>query len=278
MPQSPAPKTACFAPRFAPPSPETRRKPPMPRLAPFALIACLALPAQAETVVVFAAASLKTALDPIAAQFQADTGHRVTISYAGSNQLAKQIIAGAPADIFLSASPEWMDEVERANLLSPGTRRNLLSNTLVLVAHGPDAPSVPLDPSLDVPALLRGGKLSMAMVDAVPAGQYGRAALQSLGLWETTAPHVAQSDNTRTALTLVAMGEAPFGIVYATDAMAEPRVTTVATFPEGSHPPITYPVALTALASDPADKAFLAALASGAATAQFTAQGFQILN
>lgn len=250
----------------------------MPRFAPFALIACLALPAHAETVVVFAAASLKTALDPIAAQFQADTGHQVAISYAGSNQLAKQIIAGAPADIFLSASPEWMDVVESAGLLHPGTRRNLLSNTLVLVAHGPDAPPVPLNPGLDLPALLNGGKLSMAMVEAVPAGQYGRAALQSLGLWDATVPHVAQSDNTRTALALVAAGEAPFGIVYASDAMAEPRVTTVATFPEDSHPLITYPVALTALASDPADKAFLSALTAPPAAALLTAQGFRVLN
>jgi molybdate transport system substrate-binding protein len=151
------------------------------RLAFAALVASVAAPALAEEVVVFAAASMKTALDEVAAQFQATTGNTVTISYAGSNALAKQIIEGAPADIFISAAPKWMDEVEKAGLVAPGSRSDLFGNTLVLVAHDPDAAAVEIGPGLDLKTLLGDEKLSMAMVDSVPAGQYGKAALQSSG-------------------------------------------------------------------------------------------------
>jgi molybdate transport system substrate-binding protein len=197
----------------------------------------------------------------------------VTISYAGSNALAAQIIAGAPADIFISAAIPWMDEVEAAGLTRPGTRRDLLGNTLVLIAHGQDA--APLDLA-DLPARLGDGRLSMAMVDAVPAGQYGKAALTALGLWSALEPSVAQSENARTALAFVARGEAPFGIVYATDAAATDNVSIAATFPPGSHLPILYPAALLATATDPADRAFFDALSGDAARAIFAAAGFSL--
>ena len=251
---------------------------------PSLLLAFLAIlasgqPAQAEDVVVFAAASLKTALDEVAANFQTETGHSVSISYGGSNALAKQIIEGAPADLFISAAENWMDEVETAGALQPGTRADLLGNTLVLIAHGTDAPQVTLTPGLDLAALLGDGKLSMAMVDAVPAGQYGKAALQSLGLWNSVAPQVVQSENVRAALGLVQMGEAPLGIVYASDANAAgAEITVIATFPPDSHPAIKYPAALLQGATDRADRAFYDALFSDAAAAKFAAHGFLVLN
>lgn len=238
----------------------------------------LAAPARAEEVVVFAAASLKTALDEIAAEFRAETGHEVVISYAGSNHLAQQILQGAPADIFLSSAVNWMDVVEEAGLVVPGQRRDLLGNRLVLIAHGTGAAAVDLEPGFDLAGLLGEGWLSMAMVDAVPAGQYGKAALQALGLWEAVAPQVAQSENVRAALALVATGEAPYGIVYASDAVAGEAVTVVAEFPEGSHAPIVFPAALLTGAADAADAAFFNALSSEAADATFAAQGFKILN
>ena len=233
-----------------------------------------AVPARADEVVVFAAASLRGPLDAVAAQFQAETGHRVTLSYAGSNQLAQQILQGAPADVFVSAAPVWMDAVADAGLVQAGTRADLFGNRLVLVAHDPATPPVTPGPALDLAALLGGGRLAMALVDAVPAGQYGKAALQHFGLWDAIAPSVAQTDNVRAALALVARGEAPLGIVYASDAVAEPGVSVIATFPPDSHPPILYPGALLVGATDPADAAFWDMLRSGAADATFAAQGF----
>ena len=240
-------------------------------------LSILALPAVAEDVTVFAAASMKTALDPIAAEFKKQTGNAVSISYAGSNALAKQIMEGAPADIFISASKQWMDEVEKAGDVVDGTRKDLLGNTLVLVAHDPKAAAVELNDKTDLPTLLNGGKLAMALVDSVPAGQYGKEALTSLGLWDAVSPSVAQADNVRAALTLVSTGEAPYGIVYATDAAADPAVHVVGTFPEGTHRPITYPVALLKTAADPADKAFFDALSGEAAGKVFVGQGFTLL-
>jgi molybdate transport system substrate-binding protein len=234
--------------------------------------------AAAEEVVVFAAASLKTALDRFAAGWSNKTGHRVTLVYAGSNQLARQIIAGAPADVFISAAVAWMDAVEEAGMVVAGTRRDILGNRLVLIAHGRGAAPVAIGPGFDLAWLLGGGKLAMGLVDSVPAGQYGKAALTALGVWDAVAPAVAQADNVRAALALVARGEAPFGIVYATDAAAEDNVTVVGSFPADSHPPIVYPAALMTGAADPADRAFFAALASEAAAAAFAAEGFKILD
>lgn len=245
------------------------------RLQSLALLALLApLPAHADDVMVFAAASMKTALDVVAADFTAATGDSVTISYAGSNALAQQIIAGAPADIFISASVEWMETVAAEDLVTRS--RNLLGNTLVLVgAEG--AEPVEITPALDLPALLDGGKLAMALVDSVPAGQYGKAALESLGLWEAVAADVAQTDNVRAALALVAAGEAPFGITYATDAAAENGVAIIGAFPPDTHPEILYPAALLGTAAEAADTAFYDYLQSDAAMAVFADNGFKAL-
>ena len=237
--------------------------------------ALAAAPATAETVTVFAAASLTTALAEIEPAFEAATGHDLVLSLAGSSALARQIEQGAPADIFISASTDWLDHLEGLGLLEPGTRRDLLGNRLVLVAHG-SAPAVRIGPDLDLPGLLGDGRLAMALVEAVPAGIYGKAALTSLGLWEAVAPQVAQSDNVRAALALVALGEAPLGIVYATDAVAEPRVSVIGTFPEDSHPPIVYPVADLANRDTAAEAAFLAFLAGPEARAALERQGFTV--
>lgn len=243
-----------------------------------ALLALLvtASPSFAEDVSVFAAASLKNALDEVAAVYTEETGNTVTISYAGSNALAKQIIEGAPADIFISANTEWVDEVEKAGLVADGKRHDLLGNTLVLIANGSDAAPVEIGPETDFKALIGDGKLAMALVDSVPAGQYGKAALESLGQWDAVSADVAQSDNVRAALALVATGEAPYGIVYATDAAAEDNVTIVGEFPADSYPTITYPAALLTGAADEADNAFYDALSGDAADAIFEKHGFTV--
>lgn len=233
-----------------------------------------AIPAQAEEITVFAAASLKTALDQIAADWQAETGNSVLLSYGGSSALARQIIQGAPADLFISASINWMDQVEGAGLTQAGSRRDLLGNRLILIASGEGQPvmdELPADPV----AMLKGGKLAMALVDSVPAGQYGKQALETLGIWPALQPHVAQADNVRAALALVATGAAPFGVTYASDAVAEPKVTAVYTFPEDSHDPIIYPAALTSDAG--AAAAFLDELSTPKAAEIFVANGFEPL-
>ncbi|SDN91768.1 molybdate transport system substrate-binding protein [Lutimaribacter pacificus] len=246
-----------------------------------AALLCLAsaIPARAEDqqVTVFAAASLTTALTEIGDRFGAETGIDVVLSFAGSSALARQIESGAPADIFISANPGWMDRIEESGLVEPGSRRDLLRNALVLVAHDAATPAVTLDGDTDLAAMLGQGRLAMALVDAVPAGIYGKAALTSLGLWDRIEPQVAQADNVRAALALVATGAAPLGIVYATDAVAEPRVTVIAQFPGDSHPPILYPVADLTTRDTAAEDAFLTYLGSDAARAVFGAQGFGVI-
>ncbi|WP_415183977.1 molybdate ABC transporter substrate-binding protein [Phaeovulum sp.] len=241
----------------------------------------LAAPALADDITVFAAASLKNALDAIAADWQAQTGDTLAISYAGSSGLAKQIQQGAPADIFISAAVNWMDVLEADGLLKPDSRTDLLGNTLVLLAHGADVAPVVIDANLDLLGLLGGDKLAMAMVDSVPAGQYGKEALTHLGLWESVAPQVAQAENVRAALALVSTGEAPFGIVYATDAVADANAgntsTIIGTFPADSHRPIIYPAALIAGKDKPAAAAFFAALTTPNAKSTFEKQGFSVL-
>jgi molybdate transport system substrate-binding protein len=238
----------------------------------------LAAPVHAGEVTVFAAASLKTALDEIGAEWTARTGNRAVLSYGGSSALARQIIAGAPADVFISAATDWMDAVEAAGLTLPGTRVDLLGNRLVLIAHGPGAAPIALDASTDLAGMLGGGRLSMAMVESVPAGQYGKEALISLGLWDGVKDSLAQSDNVRMALQLVALGEAPLGIVYASDAIADAgAVSVIAAFPEASHRPIIYPAAVIASSGEPAAEALLDYLSSDDARAVFEAQGFTVL-
>ncbi|WP_128254101.1 molybdate ABC transporter substrate-binding protein [Falsirhodobacter deserti] len=227
--------------------------------------------AQAEDVTVFAAASLRTALDQIAADWSEQTGDNVTLSYAGSAQLAKQIMQGAPADIFISASTAWMDEAESSNAIAPQSRRNLLGNALVLIAAAGGQP-VALS---DLPAALGDEHLAMALVKAVPAGIYGRQALSHLGLWDAVSDHVAQADDVRGALALVAMREVPFGVVYASDAAAEPRVQITARFPAESHDAIVYPAAQ--VEGSMVGGAFLEYLSSDNAAAVFRQQGFEVL-
>jgi molybdate transport system substrate-binding protein len=248
----------------------------------FLLAAGLALPpmatvAQAAEITVFAAASLKNALDDAAKAYKAKTGDKVVISYAASSALAKQIESGAHSDIFFSADLDWMDYLQQKNLIDTASRRTLLGNTLVLVAPKDSTVSLPIEKNFPLlQALGADGKLAMASVDSVPAGKYGKAALTYLGVWDAVAPRVAQAENVRAALAFVARGEAPLGIVYGTDAKAEPAVRVVGTFPEESHPKIEYPVALLAKAKPEARK-FLDFIVSPEAASTFEAQGFSIL-
>ena len=231
----------------------------------------------AETVTVFAAASLTNAMAEIETGFAAATGHDVTVSLAGSSALARQIQQGAPADVFISANPGWMDALEADGLIAQGTRRDLLGNALVLIAHDAQHPVVGIGPDMDLAAMLGDDRLAMALVEAVPAGIYGKAALESLGQWEAVAPRVAQSNNVRGALALVALGEAPYGIVYATDAAAEDAVSVIGTFPGGTHPPILYPVAGIAGREGVAPSALLDYLQGAEARAAFERQGFAVM-
>ena len=234
--------------------------------------------AQGGGLVVFAAASLKNALDEIATDWAKDTGKpMLRISYAASSALAKQIEQAAPADLFISADLDWMDYVAGKSLIKTETRVNLLGNKIVLIAPKDSKAAVELKNGADVGKLLAGGKLAMANVDAVPAGKYGKAALEKLGAWEGVKGSVAQAENVRAALLLVARGEAPLGIVYATDAAAGPNVRILSAFPEGSHPPIVYPAAELKDSKGADAKLFLDHLKSSKARLAFEKQGFTVL-
>jgi molybdate transport system substrate-binding protein len=239
-----------------------------------ALFAPLGPAIAGQDVTVFAAASLKTALDAVVHDYSATTGDVVHLSYAGSSALARQIQFGAPAHVFISANPLWMDLIERDGLLAPETRRDLLGNSLVLIA-GPGVPEPPpISPGFDLAAALGQGRLAMALVDAVPAGLYGRAALQSLGVWDALADRIAQTDSVRAALRLVAVGEAPLGIVYATDARAEARVRVVGVFPPETHPPIVYPAAILKAGDTDQARRFYSYLTGPQARVVFEENGF----
>ena len=230
-----------------------------------------------EKLTVFAAASLKNALDSINAACAADVGEEATISYAASSALAKQIEQGAPADVFMSADRDWMKYLADRNLIQPDTETELLGNAIVLVAPADSTASTEIADGFDLAGLLGDGKLAMANVDSVPAGKYGKAALEKLGVWPSVESKVAQAENVRAALALVSTGEAPLGIVYKTDAVADKKVKVVGTFPANSHPEIVYPVARTAESKDDDTPAFLACLKSEKAKALFEEQGFAVL-
>lgn len=239
------------------------------------LVALLASPALAAPPLVLAAASLQESLNAAADAWAARHHARPVLSFASSSVLAKQIDAGAPADMFISADEAWMDDVARRGLVKPGTRVSFLANRLVLVAPVASARPLAIRPGFALAKLLGNGKLAMGEVSSVPAGKYGKEALVRLGVWHTVAPHVAGADNVRSALALVERGEAPYGIVYATDAYASRNVRIVGVFPANSHAPITYPIALlTASASADAD-GFRHFLISGAGKAIFKHYGFQ---
>ncbi len=242
-----------------------------------ALAAGLATAAQAADTQVFAAASLKNALDNIIKQYTAETGKTVAASYAASSALARQIEQGAPADIFMSADLDWMDYLQQRNFIKPETRTSLLGNRLVLIAPADSAAQVDIAKDFPLAKLLGDGRLAMGDPAAVPAGKYGKAALEKLGVWPSVEAKVAPAENVRAALALVARGEAPFGIVYQTDAAAEKGVKIVGTFPEETHPPIVYPVALAASSTSADAPAFLAYIRSAKARPLFAEQGFTVI-
>ncbi|MGB6175309.1 MAG: molybdate ABC transporter substrate-binding protein [Methylocella sp.] len=235
-------------------------------------------PAASDTAapVVFAAASMKTALDAVAAAWKADTGKTVSIAYASSATLAKQIELGAPADMFISADLKWMDYLEKSKLVRAGTRRNLLGNRLVLIEPGDADVKLEIAKGFDLAGAAGDGKIAVCMIDSCPAGIYAKEGLESLGVFAGVEPKLAQASDVRNALNLVSRGEAKFGIVYATDAKADPKVKLVGTFPASSHSPIVYPIALIAASKNPDAALFLAYLMSQAAIKIFLGQGFEM--
>jgi molybdate transport system substrate-binding protein len=248
-----------------------------PILIVFALLA--AGPAQAEdkTITVFAAASMKNALDDVDTAFSKKSGIKVVASYDASSALMKQIEQGAPADVFVSADLQWMDYGTKKNLIQNDTRVNLLGNKLVLIApKDSKIGNVTIGPGFDLAGLAGNGRIATGDVKAVPVGLYAKAALEKLGVWDAVEPKMAMTANVRAALVLVARGEAPLGIVYETDAKVEPGVKIVAAFPDDSHPPIIYPVAATAGAK-PDTAPYLAFLRSQAAKSIFENYGFTFL-
>ena len=234
---------------------------------------CIAVAQPAATVTVFAAASLTDSLKAVADAYKAKTGVMVTLSFGASSILARQIDQGARADIFMSADTDWMDFLQKDGLLAEGSRKDLLGNQLVLIAALDSKAAPKIAPHFDLAGALGDGRLALADPASVPAGKYAKAALTSLGVWDSLASKVAPAENVRVALEYVARGESPFGVVYATDARVSPSVKVVGIFPEDSHAPITYPVALTQSAS-PAAKDFLAFLSGNSARAIFQRAGF----
>jgi molybdate transport system substrate-binding protein len=231
-----------------------------------------------EQITVFAAASLKNALDDTNAAFTKATGIKVVASYEASSALAKQIEQGAPADIFISADLRWMDYANEHKLIKPDTRVNLLGNKLVLITPKDSRlDHVAIGDGFDIAKLAGDGRIAVADVKAVPAGLYAKAALEKLGAWTAAEPKLAQAENVRATLAFVARGETPVGIVYETDARIEPKVKIIGAFPDGSYPPVTYPVAATASGKAATAARYLSFLATPAAKAIFERYGFSFL-
>lgn len=242
-----------------------------------AVLLILGRPAAQEprSVLVFAAVSLKGALDEVGALVAQRTGTALKPSYAATSLLAKQIEEGAPADVFVAADEQWMDYVAERKLIAPASRVDVVANRLVLIAPKDRVPALKVAPHFALAATLgAGGRLAVADPVNVPAGRYGKAALTVLGVWDSVANRLAPADNVRAALAFVARGEAPLGVVYASDVVAEPGVRVVDMFPADTHPPIRYPAALTIRASKDA-AAVLAVIASADARAIFVKHGFQ---
>jgi len=238
-------------------------------------VAMLPAAALAADVTVFGAASLSDALNEIAKNYQQQSGKTVAVSLAASSALAKQIEASGGADIFISADEDWMDYLDKKGLIAHASRKDLLGNRLVLIEGADATGAATIAPHFDLVGALKGGKLSVADPDSVPAGKYGKEALTKLGVWDSVSGNLARAENVRVALAYVARGEAPLGIVYETDAKAEPKVKVAGVFPEDSHAPILYPEALTKDAK-PDAAAFLAYLSSPAARAVFARDGFAV--
>jgi molybdate transport system substrate-binding protein len=243
------------------------------------VLAAAAVPAAAQekTITVFAAASMKNALDDIDAAYTAKTGVKITVSYGPSSGLAKQIEQGAPADVFISADTDWMDYAISKKNINESTRVNLLGNTIVLIApKDSKVDNVNIGQGFDLAKLAGDGKIATGDVKSVPVGKYAKAALEKLGSWQAAEPKFAMADNVRAALLLVARNEAALGIVYSTDAKVEPGVKIVGTFPADSHPAIIYPVAATTTAK-PETADYLAYLRSTAAKNILEKYGFKFL-
>lgn len=231
----------------------------------------------ASPITVFAAASLKESLDEAATAYQNATGQSVRVSYAASSALARQIEQGAPADVFVSADRDWMDYLQQRGLIDAGSRRDLLGNTLVLIApKASTAKPVVLERGVDLHPLLGDGRIALALTASVPAGKYAKSAFTSLGVWDALQDRVAEGENVRAALMLVARGETPLGVVYGSDAQAEPGVRVLATFPTGSHPPIVYPLARLQASTHPQAAAFVRWLQTSAAAEIFRSHGFSV--
>lgn len=230
----------------------------------------------AQPLRVFAAASLGPTLEQVGTLFTDATGHSVQVSAAGSSALARQIALGAPADVFVSANAAWMDRLQEQQHIRAETRADIAANRLVLIANAASAPTGPVDPAA-LAQLVGQDRLALALVDAVPAGLYARAALTALDQWQVLGPRAVQADNVRAALALVALGAARYGIVYETDAQAEPRVRVLHRFATDLHPPITYPAAVTRASATPeVAAAFVAFLQGPRARNLLTAQGFAV--
>jgi molybdate transport system substrate-binding protein len=254
------------------------RRCPVILLAILALVLACARPPAPDggSVLIFAAASLQTLIDSLAPDVRETTGVIVRTSYAASSSLARQIEEGAPADLFISADLAWMDYLESRHAIRSGTRVDVLRNRLVLIAPAGRAPTLPIAPGFPLAEALGDGRLAVADPEAVPAGRYAHAALASLGVWDAVVPRLAVAENVRAALLLVARAEAPLGIVYRTDALADPRVVTVDTFPASTHAPIVYPAAITANAAVPdAARRVLEFLQGPRARAVASQQGFE---
>lgn len=225
---------------------------------------------------VYAAASLTNVLDELSRDWEKSSGVTVRLSFAASSSLARQIEAGSAADIFVSADREWMDYLARRRLIDPRTRRDLAGNRLVLIAPAQDTLQLSIAPGFRLADALAGGRLATGDPDTVPVGRYARAALTSLGVWDSVSSRLVRAENVRAALTYVARGEAPLGIVYATDAQIEKKIRVVATFPDNTHAPITYPAAATASAG-PSAVSYLAWLAGPEAAVVWKKHGFREL-
>jgi molybdate transport system substrate-binding protein len=242
------------------------------------IVATLSLPARAQfrDVLVFGAASLKNALDAANGLFLFENGSGVTVSYGASSALAKQIENGAPADVFISADVDWMDYLEERKLIKSNTRADLLGNRLVLIARADSNVALTIGQNFPLAQALGNGRLAMADPAAVPAGKYGKAALEHLGVWTSVANKVAPAQDVRAALILVSRGEAPLGIVYQTDAAADKNVKIIATFPESTHPPIIYPIAILASSTNGVAPIYVQYLRSPKAAPFFEKQGFVV--
>jgi molybdate transport system substrate-binding protein len=231
--------------------------------------------AQPQPLTVFAAASLQNVMKEIGADYTKSTGVQIAFNFAGSSTLARQIVEGAPVDLFISADTKWMDYAQAHGLVEGASRVDLLTNHLALIAPKGSEIALKIGPGFPIAKALGDGRLAMADPDAVPAGLYGKAALTKLGVWPEVENRVAKGDSVRAALVFVAKGEAPLGIVYDTDAKIDPAVRIVDLFPGDSHPPILYPAAVIVSPKSPAARAFLAYLQSPPARAVFARYGFR---